>query len=154
MKMNRKAAASEGTRTMALSVFEDGGHRPDPEDLERALGKAAGLWNLLIARIGRQHPPIVELWNFGGSKYGWSLRLKRRDRIVLYMIPQRGRFLVGLVLGDKALRALSEQDLPPDIRAAVAGAPRFGEGTGVRLPVATAKALRAIEKMAAAKMAF
>jgi hypothetical protein len=139
---------------MALSVFEDGGHRPVPADIKRALGKTAGLWNQLISRIGDHHSPIVELWHFGGSEYGWSLRLKRRDRIVLYMIPQRGHFLVGLVLGDKALHALKKQDLPPDILAAVVNAPRYGEGTGVRLPVATTNDLRAVEKMAAAKMAF
>ena len=120
---------------MALSVFEDGAHRA-------------------VRGIGHHHPPIAELWHFGGSKYGWSLRLKRRDRIVLYMIPQRGHFLVGLVLGDKALEAIKQQDLPADILAAVANAPRYGEGTGVRLPVATTRDVRVVEDMAAAKMAF
>ena len=139
---------------MALSVFVDEGHRPGPRDLESVLGKAAGPWNRLISRIGHNHPPIVELWHFGGSKYGWSLRLKRRDRIVLYMIPQRRQFLVGLVLGDKAVRAVTKQDLPPAILAAVADAPRYGEGTGVRFPVATTWDVRAVENMAAAKMAF
>ena len=139
---------------MALSVFEDEDHRPGPNDLKGALGKAAAPWNQLIVRIGHNHPPMVEVWHFGGSKYGWSLRLKRRDRIVLYMIPQRRQFLVGLVLGDKALRAVTKQDLPPAILAAVADAPRYGEGTGVRFPVATPRDVRAIERMAAAKMAF
>ena len=139
---------------MALSVFEEEAHRPVPSDLKGVLGKAAGLWNQLISRVAQNHPPIAELWHFGGSKYGWSLRLKRRDRIVLYLIPQRGHFLVGLVLGDKALEDIKKQHLPPEILAAVASSPRYGEGTGVRLPVATTRDVRAVEKMTAAKMAF
>ena len=139
---------------MALSVFEDPARQPVPPDLTKALGKAAGLWGRLIARVAQNHPPIAELWHFGGSKYGWSLRLKRRDRIVLYLIPQRGHFLVGLVLGEKALEVIRQQDLPPEILAAIASSPRYGEGTGVRLPVATSRHVLAIEKMTAAKMAF
>jgi hypothetical protein len=139
---------------MALSVFEDQAQRPIPSDLKDVLGQAAGLWSQLVSRVAQNHPPIAELWHFGGSKYGWSLRLKRRDRIVLYLIPQRGHFLVGLVLGEKALEVIKKQDLPPDILAAVASSPRYGEGTGVRLPVATSRDVRAVEKMTTAKMAF
>ena len=132
----------------------DQGHRPVPGDLKEALGKADGLWSQLVSRVGQAHAPIAEVWHFGGDKHGWSLRLKRRDRIVLYLIPQRGHFLVGLVLGEKALDVIRKQDLPPDILALVASAPRYAEGTGVRLPVATSRDVRAVEKMVAAKMAF
>ena len=31
--------------------------------------------------------PVTEDWSFSGAKYGWILRLKRKKRVVLYLIP-------------------------------------------------------------------
>jgi hypothetical protein len=139
---------------MALSAFEDKTHRPGPSDIKVALGKAAGLWDQLISCIGDHYSPITELWHFAGSKYGWSLRLKRRERIVLYMTPQRGHFLVGVVLGERAVQAVKKQGLAADVLAIIESAPRYAEGRGVRVTVATKRDARAVEDLAAAKMAF
>lgn len=139
---------------MALSVFEDKNHPPGSAEIKGALGRAAALWDDLISRIGVRHPPITELWHFGGSKYGWSLRLKRRERIVLYMIPQRGNFLAGIVLGEKAVQAAQKQGLAADVLAMVDSAPRYAEGRGVRFTVTTQRHVQAAADLAAAKMTF
>jgi hypothetical protein len=139
---------------MALSAFEDEDHRPGPAELKVTLGKTAVLWEDLISHIGARHPPITELWHFGGSKYGWSLRLKRRERIVLYLIPQRGDFLAGVVLGEKAVQTAQKQGLPADVLAMVDRAPRYAEGRGVRFTVTTQRDVKAAVDLAAAKMLF
>jgi hypothetical protein len=138
---------------MALSAFEDKTHRPRPSDIKLALGKAAGLWDQLISSIGEHYSPITELWHFG-SKYGWALRLKRRERIVLYMTPQHGHFLVGVVLGERAVQTAQKQGLAAEVLAIVDSAPRYAEGRGVRLTVGTKRNARAVEDLVAAKMAF
>jgi hypothetical protein len=138
---------------MALSILEDKDRPPASSDVARALGKSARLWTRLVDHIGERYPPITPLWHHGGVKFGWSLRLKRGERILLYLTPQRGYFMVGVVLGDQAVQALEKQTLPATIRAAIAGARRFAEGTGVRLTVTTTEDLRAVEDIAAAKMA-
>jgi hypothetical protein len=121
---------------MALSAFDDRTHRPEPADLEITLGKAAGFWDQLVAHVADHYAPITELWQFAGTKYGWSLRLRRKERTVLYLTPQRGMFLVGLALGEKAVQAALRGGLPADVRAVIDGAPRYAEGRGVRPPVA------------------
>jgi Protein of unknown function (DUF3788) len=137
---------------MALSAFDDRTHRPDPTDLNVTLGKAAGLWDQLVSHVADRYAPITELWQFTGTKYGWSLRLRRLERTVLYLTPQRGLFLVGLALGEQAVLAALRSNLPADARAVIDGAPRYAEGRGVRLPVARKRDLRAVEILAAAKM--
>lgn len=137
----------------SLSVFGDKSNPPTEDDLRRALGPAASAWDELVARIHHDHAPAAERWNFAGARFGWSLRLCRGDRVVLYLIPQAGRFLVGIVLGAKAVAAARSAGLPEAVLQALAEAPRYAEGTGLRLMVSDASQLQPIRTLAALKMA-
>jgi hypothetical protein len=137
----------------SLSAFGDKAHPPAQAELDRCLGPAAAAWHALAAHVERSHGPTVEQWNFAGAKYGWSLRLKQKERVILYFIPQAGRFLVGLVLGAKAVAAAKDAELPAALLESLAAAPRFAEGTGLRLPVSAASELPPIQKLVALKMA-
>lgn len=138
---------------MALSAFDDKARTPRPAELKKVLGTSSRWWEELIDRIAADHAPIEAQWNFAGAKYGWSLRLKRKDRAVIYLTPQAGQFLVGIVLGEKAVQRAREAGLPAAILTAIDQAPRYVEGRGIRLPVKTRAGLAAIVKLAAAKMA-
>ncbi len=137
---------------MALSAFDDKSKAPAPEELDAALGDAAGPWARLAARVAEAHAPITEQWNFSGAKFGWSLRLKQKERIVLYLTPQRGCFLAGVVLGEKAVTAAREAGLPEPVLALIAAAPRYAEGRGIRLTVTSPADVAAIEQLVALKM--
>ena len=137
----------------SLSAFDDRSQPPDEAGLKGVLGRSFGLWKRLIAHVGQEHGPINEQWNFAGAKFGWSLRLRRKDRVVLYMTPQAGAFLVGVVLGERAAQAAHDADLPESVLALIDNAPRYAEGRGIRLAVATRDDLRAVEQLAAIKMA-
>ena len=133
---------------MALSAFDERSQRPGADDLKRTLGKSAPLWDRLIAQTIEAAGSLTQDWNFAGAKYGWSLRLKRRDRVVLYMTPQAGEFQLGIVLGAKAV---ARHAVPAGVRALIEAAPRYAEGIGIRLPIrgkaglATARHLTAIK---------
>jgi hypothetical protein len=138
---------------MALSAFDDKAHPPTPAAVRRVLGRAAGAWERIVAVIGEDHAPVVETWAHPGAKYGWSMRLVRGERIVVYLTPQAGCVLVGLTLGEKAVRAAREAGLPAAVMALVDAAPRYPEGRGVRLEVRSLRDVAAVRKLAAAKMA-
>ncbi|HEX7678287.1 MAG TPA: DUF3788 domain-containing protein, partial [Thermoanaerobaculia bacterium] len=125
---------------------------PNGAALRRVLGTAASPWDDLVAHIKETYPPVGETWNFAGPKYGWSLRLTKPERVILYLIPQEGRFLVGIVLGTKAVSAAHDAALPASVLKAIDEAPRYAEGTGLRLPVSEAGHLPPIRKLAALKM--
>ena len=138
---------------MALSAFADPLNPPEPAALRHVLGASARLWSELVSHVAENHAPVTERWSFSGAKFGWSLRLKRRERVVLYMTPQTGAFTVGIVLGEKAVKAARESGLPASILERIDSAPRYAEGRGIRLTVATPEDVAAVQKLAAAKMA-
>jgi hypothetical protein len=51
------------------------------------------------------------------------------------MTPCRSYFLVSFALGERAIAAARERDLPAAVRQAIDAAPRFAEGRGVRFEV-------------------
>lgn len=117
------------------------------------LGRTARLWRGLIDEVEARHGPIELVWHFGGDKYGWSLRIRREARIVLYLIPQERRFLVGIVLGDKAVRGAHEAGVDDAVLAMIDAAPRYAEGRGIRVPVTTKAQLDAVLKLTSIKLA-
>jgi hypothetical protein len=87
------------------------------------------------------------------ERWGWSLQLKKKKRTILYMTPCKKHFLVGFVLGEKAVKAAHESELPEALLALIDSAPKYPEGRGVRIEVRTKKDLEAIKQLAAVKMA-
>jgi len=138
---------------MALSAFDDKSKKPGAKDLEEMLGRTRVHWNRLIAQLGSTYPPLDASWNFAGAKWGWSLRLKQKKRTVLYMTPCKAHFLVGVVLGGKAVKVARESDLPQPVLTLIDEAKRYAEGTGIRLPVKNKQDRDSVIKLAAIKMA-
>ncbi|HOX26895.1 MAG TPA: DUF3788 domain-containing protein [Candidatus Krumholzibacteria bacterium] len=138
---------------MALSALDDSSAEPTATQLADVLGRAAAAWRTLDAWLTGAAGIDRREWNNAGAKYGWSLRAMKGKRVIAYLIPQRGAFLVGLVLGDKALAALADRTLSAASREIIAGAKRYGEGTGFRIPVTAAKDLADIKTLVEIKLA-
>ncbi len=126
---------------------------PDPVALRQALGRAAVAWDGLVAGVAAAHPPVTQVWRFAGGRTGWSLRLVQRDRILLYLVPQAGVCLAGIVLGDHAMQLALGLELPAAFRQLLATATRHAEGHGLRIPVATRAEAQGVERLVAAKLA-
>jgi hypothetical protein len=138
---------------MALSAFDDKSNEPQATDLKSTLGRSSAHWDSLIAHIAAEYTPLDKTWNFAGAKWGWSLRLKQKKRTVLYMTPCNRHFLVGLVLGEKAVNAAHACPLPDSILAIIDEAKKYAEGRGVRIEVKNKGDLAIAEELAAVKMA-
>jgi hypothetical protein len=138
---------------VALSAFDDKAKMPNEKTLSEMLGRASSLWDDLKAHISSEYKPVTKHWNFSGKNYGWGLRLKHNERIVLYMTPCKGHFLASLALGERAARAAHESRVPNAVLEIIDEAPRYAEGRGVRIAVKTKKDLENVRKLAAIKMA-
>jgi hypothetical protein len=145
--------AKTTAKPASLSAFGDKAGPPTAGELQRTLGPAGAAWSKLAKYVEKTYGPAVEQWNFAGAKFGWSLRLRKAERVILYLIPQAGQFLVGIVLGGKAVDAAQSAGLPAAVLAAIAAAPRYAEGTGLRLPIAGEQDLPPVEILTALKMA-
>jgi hypothetical protein len=137
---------------MALSAFDDPAHRPDPAELAAVLGQSVDLWEGLIASASASCGVIDQVWHYAGAKIGWSMRLKRGDRILLYVTPQAGCFLAGVVLAERAAVAADAWGAPPTLLKLIDDAPRHREGRGVRMPVKTLDDLAMVVMLVELKM--
>jgi hypothetical protein len=122
---------------------------PTDEQLTAELGAARPLWDEVLAMLNL---PIQE-WNSYSLKAGWSLKLKLGKRTIVYLAPLHGAFRVAFILGPKAVAAAPEAGLSKSLLKTINEAPRYPEGTGVRLEIKSRKDLPAIRKLAALKVA-
>jgi hypothetical protein len=125
---------------------------PDAAGLSALLGGTAKLWDRLVEEMATREPPVTGVWHFAGSTGEWSMRLKQGDRIILYVTPQPGRFVVGVVLGEKAVDAARRAKTAAGVLALIEAAPRCAVGRGIRLPVKSARDLRVVRTLAALKL--
>ena len=135
------------------NAFVDHAEEPTSAELSAALGSTNEIWNRLVESMAEEYGVNVQEWNSYSLKSGWSLRLKLKKRNILHMAPCKGCFRVAFILGDKAVSAAKQIKLPKSLTAAIENAPRYPEGTGVRLLVKRMSDLPAIHKLAAIKLA-
>jgi hypothetical protein len=126
--------------------------KPTEAEVAAALGSTATLWKQFVDWMAEQGAATQE-WNSYSSKAGWALKLKQKKRTIVYLAPCAGCFRVAFVLGDRAVAAARKGDLSKSTLKLLNEAPRYPEGTGVRLMVKVAKDLAAIRKLAFIKMA-
>jgi hypothetical protein len=136
---------------MPLSVFGERSSAPTDAGLRTVLGRAYPSWDTLLARVREHISPIAEVWAYTSASTGWGLRLRHKDRVILYMTPQHSQFLVSFVLGEKAVAAAQATRLPAAIRNAIATAPRYAEGRGVRVVVRSARQISGLVALAEIK---
>jgi hypothetical protein len=122
---------------------------PTDADLSAELGGARALWDELLTELAL---PVQE-WNSYSPKAGWSLKLILKKRTILYLAPCHGSFRVAFVLGAKAVEAARQAKLSKAVLKIINEAPRYAEGTGVRLEIRARKDLAAVKQLAEVKLA-
>jgi hypothetical protein len=138
--------------TVLPNAFAGKIERPDDHQLAAALGPARALWDEVASDLARENQINVQEWNSYSTKAGWSLRLKHKDRTIVYLIPLQGSFQAALVLGDKAVKVAGQSHLPARIRKIISEARRYAEGTGVRINVQGPEDVAAIKQLALIKL--
>jgi len=132
------------------------GKTDTPTDAEVAsvLGSKMKLWMGLIEWMSEKLVVPEQEWKgVVVKKYGWSLRLKKKGRNIVYLSPGKDCFMASFVLSDKALKEAKEAHLSKTVQDALEAAPRYPEGNGLRLLVQRESDLGAIRKIAAIKIA-
>ena len=134
---------------MSPNAFIGRTKAPTDAELSAELGAVRVLWDELLADLAL---PVQE-WHSYSPKAGWSLKLKLGKRTIVYLAPCHGSFRVAFVLGAKAVEAAHQCKLSKAVIKLIDEAPRYPEGTGVRLEIATRKDLAAVKKLAGVKLA-
>ena len=124
---------------------------PTESELKAELGTSKALWDELVDALAKEHK-LAREWNSSSKKLGWSLRLKRGERNIVYLSPSRGCFRASFALGDKAVHAARESGLPQRAIKIINDAKRYAEGTAVRIDVNSREDISIVKKLAAIKL--
>lgn len=135
---------------MEPNAFAGRKTKPTDVDVAKALGPAKALWDQVIEDLKTDCP--TKEWNSYSVKAGWSLKLKQKDRTILYLGPLIGGFRVSFVLGDKAVQSARRSQLPKPVIKLIDEAKKYAEGTAVRFEVSTMADIDTIKKLAAIKL--
>jgi hypothetical protein len=126
---------------------------PTDADLAKALGPVKPVWDALLADLSAQHDVVVQEWNSYSVKAGWSLRLKRGKRTIVWLAPCEACFRAAFILGEKAVAAARQIGLSARALRVLDEAPRYPEGTGVRLLIKGPKDIPTVKKLVVVKLA-
>lgn len=143
---------AEKIQTTPLNAFIGNPSMPTGAELAAELGKTKALWDQVIADLADDLKVDGQEWKSYSKKAGWSLRLKRAERIIVYLSPCRGSFLASFALGGKAVEAARKTKLPEKAVKIIDEARRYAEGTAVRIEVKTVGDVAIVKKLAAIKM--
>jgi len=135
------------------NAFVGKAKKPTEEELAAALGPAKVVWDRFIAELAEKNGVDVQEWSSYSRKTGWSLRLKRKKRTIVWLAPCRGCFRVAFILGDKAMKTARECQFPKRVVKILEEAPKYPEGTGVRIAVKGAKDIAVLKKLGEIKLA-
>jgi hypothetical protein len=125
---------------------------PTIAEVDAALGAAAPLWHEFV-EWAHQHGAEGEEWKCTSPKHGWSLRLQHKKRNIVYLTPCADCVRIAFTFSDRAMQTARRSKLPKPILDALEKAPRYPEGTGLRLVLRKHSDLPAIERLAEIKMA-
>jgi hypothetical protein len=125
---------------------------PTDEELSEELGTVKALWDQLLADLAAEYNITIREWNSYSRKAGWSLRLKREKRAILYLSPCRSCFRASFALSDKAVAAARVSSLPQRVIQMIHQSRRYAEGTAVRVDVKGVKDTAVVKKLAVIKL--
>ena len=127
----------------------------DPSDaaLARSLGPPKPLWDDLVRYIETAHGPIIHKWMPARTSSLGMLRLLRKQRTILYLIPQENYFLTAFVFGERATAAIRQSSVPSEVIALLNAARVYAEGRGIRLKTRTPNDVTTMQTLAAIKLA-
>ena len=137
---------------MAEGAFDDPKRRPTSSDIESELGRSWSAWHTLTSWLSEHFSPLTDEWRFTGEQWGWSWRIKRKKRTIIYLLPCRKYFRVTLILGDKAVKKALQSPLPDSLVKEISLAKKYPEGRVLRFEIRSKKDLPSLLHLVNAKM--
>ena len=138
---------------MSPNAFIGKAKKPTGAELAAALGPAKAIWDQLLTDLAQNGGANVQEWNSYSPKTGWSLRVKRKARTIVWIVPCLGCFRVAFIFGDRAMQVARQSKWPKRVIKLMDEAPKYPEGTGIRLEVKSSGDIGTLKKLAAIKLA-
>ena len=126
---------------------------PSDQELSAALGGARAMWDRVLAALEERCGLRENDWNSYSPKFGWSVRVRKGKRNILYLVPCAGSFRVAFVIGGKAAAAAREEKAPARVLRMIEQGQRYPEGIGIRFDVKSERDVAPAVALALLKLA-
>ena len=152
-----KSAVARGKKAAKVSAISPNAFigktsKPTDAELGKALGAAKPVWDGLIADLAAEHDVPIQEWNCYSPKAGWSLRLKRGKRTIVWMAPCATSFQVVFILGNKAVAAARRGGLSQRVLRMIDSAKKYPEGTAIRFQIKGTREIPTLKKLTEIKL--
>jgi hypothetical protein len=110
-------------------------------------------WKRAAGLIEDAYPGIFDPeWQYGGAKYGWSLRY-RKSRSFCTFVPERGRFSLLIVFGNEQRDGVEaiRDSLSPETLAGYDAATTYHDGKWLLMAIDSDRAVDDAMKLLAVK---
>jgi hypothetical protein len=139
---------------MTQNAFAGWKQQPQDEEVRAALGAAGHLWDELLRELEGRFGISTPEWICYSPKSGWSLRLKKQKRNIVYLSPASGSFQAVVILGDKAIAAARRSNPGEKLLRLIDAGRRYPEGTAIRVDVDQSADLHTVLQLADLKLAY
>jgi len=136
---------------MALSIFEEKAFMPNDEMVASVLSDSFALWETIKNHLLHNYKNTSEEWKFYGKESGWTKNIKSGKRTLFMFVPMNGTFQVYFTLGEKAVIAVHNSDLPKEVKELIPDAKQCVCGFGFRFNIKTESDANAVIKLVAIK---
>jgi hypothetical protein len=87
-----------------------------------------------------------------GQRYGWALRFERDGRLIAAMYPNRGRFVVQVILNRAQVASAQAMKLPAHVDRALKSARPYPKERWLFIPVRSRKEARELQGILTLKL--
>ena len=126
---------------------------PSDAELKVVLGKAGAVWSATVRALEDKFVPLDQVWKPSKLAFGRVCLLQHKMKTLLYLTPDKGQFLVAIVLGERAFAMAMASSLPAAIKKMFSEARHYAEGTGIRFAVTSMSDVAVIAKLVEIKTA-
>jgi hypothetical protein len=131
---------------MTIGLFLDKDYQPTETAVLAALGAKQPLWKDLTQFISDNYP-IPGEWNFGGKKYGWNLWYRKSGKTLVTLYPQKGYFVVQIVLGKAQVEQALALKLGKNVGSVLTETPQLHDGRWLFIKVKTVKDVKDVQQL-------
>lgn len=135
-----------------MNAFVNRTQPPTQRQLATVLGSVKTVWDGLLDWLAGELGAKTLEWRCYSPKWGWSLRAKRQARTVVWLAPSEGSFTALIILGSRGMAAAGQDRWSQRMKRILQESQKYPEGTGIRVPVKSARDVAAVKRLAAIKM--
>lgn len=119
--------------------FTDKSIMPTTGLVKKVLGNNHPVWLSILKHINDKYGNTNAEWKYYGAKSGWILKTILKKRNLFFFDASEKVFRITFVFGDKAVKEISESNLPNELITELLNAKKYVEGRVISIIVKTKK---------------